>query len=233
MMHKHPPRLITQTCFENNKIVSYGLIVYAINDKKCIIVQRKHSVEFLFLLLGQYRGSILPFLISSITEDEHQLIQQLLNKSISFSDVFQLVGLEEKDVAYGTLRFLEHTEDIKRLISKTAHFRALKWTWPKGRYSIEDGENEFKTALREFKEEVEIDLPSPLLISDRMVVETIKSLSCKTIETHCWLYMIRDIIPLPAVVDHKEVKDRQWMDIREASILLEQPHLLTQLAAYL
>lgn len=222
------PRLITETPFENNKIISYGLIVIAISTNRCIIVQRKHSVEFLIILLGHYRPSILPLLLPNITYDE-QIVFDLLLKSNeeTFLNVFNTIGLEQ-DVMYAHQRFQDAKETIAKFCQTPRVAPQLKWTWPKGR--LNDQEDGFACAMREFKEEVEIDLPPPIFLStEPIMVEQLKTLSCKTIETECWIYLIQDEIELSPVVDDPEVNDRQWETLKIALQKVQQEGLFEEI----
>lgn len=220
-----PPRIVTQTPFEINKIISFSLIVYAQSTKKCVILQRKHSVEFLLILSGHYRPSMLVFYLPYITNDELSILHQLTGDYNDFYYIFvNVIGLDKQDVDYALIRFIE-SKNIIHHYQNDNHVN-LQWTWPKGRLNIEDKENGLSCAYREFYEETEILLPAPLYVSDQpILVETIKTLSCKIIETYCWLYMIKDEIPFPPLINHKEVNDRQWIDLNDGLAKLNQTHL--------
>lgn len=221
------PRIVTQTPFEPNKIISFSLIVYAHTTKKCIILQRKHSVEFLLILSGQYRPSMLLFFLNCITNKELGLLQSRMNQTEFYDLYVNIVGLDKKDVDYAFLRLMESKSIINDYVGKD---NDLQWTWPKGRLNIEDKENGFTCACREFYEETEIKLPDPIYVSTNpLLVETIKTLSCKTIETYCWVYIIKDELPFPPLINHKEVNDRQWVPLHDALIKLNQTHLLQQI----
>lgn len=227
--HIFQPRLITHNPFENTKIISHALIVLALSTKRVICVQRLHSVEFLLLLMGQYRPSLIVLFLPNMTQLEHFCLMQLVDHDKEyFTHVYMNeVGLDERDLDYGYLRFEEVKPQIKEFLTKINTHSSLKWTWPKGRMSAEDKDDSFLCAKREFIEEVEIELPPPLYVSPHYLnVEIIKTLACKTIETRGWLYIIEDEVPLPPLMDHKEVSDRQWIDYREAVILLKQESLL-------
>ncbi|HSW76999.1 MAG TPA: NUDIX hydrolase [Candidatus Saccharimonadales bacterium] len=235
-VHIFYPRLVTETPFENTKIISYGLIVYAINTKRVIVVQRLHSVESLLILTGYYRPSLIPLLLPNTTLNEHDMFKKLIINDKQYYTEFCInhIGLDEKDVEYGYVRFLESKNIIDDVLSKNPAYQELKWTWPKGRLSPEDKNDGLLCAIREFTEEVEITLPPPVYISnDYIITETIKTLSCKMIETRCWVYVIDHEPQLPLLLQHKEVNDRQWIEVEQASILLKQPNLLYDLTYHL
>ena len=225
-MHLFVPRIVTQNPFENNKIISYSLIVYAKKTQRYVILQRKHSVEFLLTLSGHYRPSLLLFFLPKMTNEECQLLKQLLyqDKSYFYNIYVHVVGLNKKDVDYAYTRFLESQEPIDEFLKTNHHMSDLQWTWPKGRLNVnEDG---LSCAHREFLEETEILLSEPLYLSDQpILVESFKSLSCKVIETYGWLYVIEDEIPFPPLINHKEVNDRKWVSLTQALQMLNQENL--------
>lgn len=224
-------RLITSSPFEFKKIISYGLIVYSKSTSTCIIVQRKHSIEFLLLLLGHYRPSILPLLLLNITYNEYQLLNQLLeNNEIFFKSIFiDKIGLNENDLNYGYFRFLESKISIEQFYKlNKVNYNNLKWTWPKGK--LNKNENEFQCAKREFIEEVEIKLPPSIYQSSHyFTVENINTINYTNIETRCWLYIIKNEIELPSILNHPEVNNRKWMDLKLTLKLLNQENLLSYL----
>jgi ADP-ribose pyrophosphatase YjhB (NUDIX family) len=219
------PRLITQTSFENSKIISYGLIMIEKDTYDCIVVQRLHSVEFLLILSGQYRPSLICLLMPHITLEEIDIFQKLIDNHDLYKEVFINVGYDEKDYEYAYIRFLESKHIIQKSINKYNHNNDLKWTFPKGRLNIEDKEDGYSCACREFIEEVEHDLPEPLYISENYItIETIKTLGCKLIETRCWVYVVKDKFEL-LLTSNKEVSNRKWTSLNEALELMNKKSL--------
>jgi len=216
------PRLITQTNFEYTKVISYGLIVYSIADDECIIVQRLHSVEFLLILTGQYRPSILSLLIPNITREEIVILENLIDNYDLYKNIFiYQMGYDEKDLEYAYTRFNESKFIILKLINQIVHFNELKWTFPKGRLNSDYYENTFECAKREFIEEVESELPEAKYISSEyIIVESLKTLECKYIETRCWLYIIDKKFELLPTINHSEVNDRKWVSLDTALTLM-------------
>ena len=234
--HIFYPRLVTQTPFENTKIVSHALCVFALDTRCVIVVQRKHSVECLLFLMGHYRPSMVTLLLPNMTSDEHALLLILTQQGKDFyTHVFEdVVGLDTRDLDYGYIRFGECKQVIVDWLDKTPQSCDLKWTWPKGRLSMEDEDDGLVCAKREFVEEVEVELPEAVVVSDHdMVVETIKTLTCKCVETRCWLYVVKQQFDLPPLVDNKEVNDRRWMPIDDALQLLKQPDLMDFIQPYI
>ena len=229
-------RIIVYTPFMNNKIISYGLIVYAEETNRCVILQRKHSIEFLLILSGNYRPSILILLLPSITFEEMNIIEKLLNNDKKyFEDIFiNTICLEQVDLDYAYLRFMDSKDIINKYIKDTINnktYSNLRWTWPKGRVNVDDKETYLQCAIREFKEEVEIDLPKAKYISPNYhVVESVRTMTGKIIETRCWLYVITHEIIFPPLTNHKEVNDRKWVPLDVAISLFNQPNIYKLIA---
>jgi len=230
------PRLVTQTPFENTKIISYALCVLALNTRAVILVQRAHSVECLLVLMGHYRPSMVCLYMPNMTSDEHTLFYILAQQDKDFfTHVYvDVVGLDTRDMEYGYTRFCECKETIMTWLLNHNQSCELKWTWPKGRLSMEDAEDGFMCAKREFVEEVEVALPEAVYVSENYtVVETIKTLSCKCVETRCWLYVIQTQFELPPLKNNKEVNDRCWMALDDALQLLNQPPMVDVIQCYM
>ena len=216
MDKKH--RLVLSTPFVNRSIISYGLIVYSSDTRKFVIIQRKHSVEFLLYMKGLYRLTHLPFLLSSITSDEAQLISLSLDPDSFHHIYFDLLDLDESSYFYAITRMTESRDYIKTLLSSLdLSQNRLAWTWPKGRISFTGSEREppFSCAKREFEEEVEISLPPPLILSKTYIIETIQTLTGRSIESRYFFYVIPFEIPLSSPDSHPEVSDRKWVSFDE------------------
>lgn len=219
------PRLITSTNFDKSKIISHGLILYAKDTKECIIVQRLHSVEFLLIFTGQYRPSLIPLLIPNLTKEEILILKKIINDNTLFKNVFLEMGYK-KDLDYAYIRFIESINLIQECIDRYSYNNKLKWTFPKGRLNIEDVDG-FTCACREFVEEVEHELPKAIYISPHyFVVENLKTLGCKNIESRCWLYVVEHKFDLLPIINHTEVNDRKWILLEKALHYINKDELL-------
>lgn len=214
------PRVIIETPFYQKKIRSYGLIVYALNTNRCIVVQRKHSAEFIIIICGHYRKSYLCLLLKWITDQEIIFLQNLFTLTQNqFNQQLLDLGLDQADLNYAYIQWNQNNYIIQQFINNLTHtsYNTLNWTWPKGRLNVDDYETGYMCALREFEEEVEMTLPDPLYVSTTFInLNMIKTINNKLIETYCWLYVIQDEIELPLLVNHKEVMQRQWISLEEA-----------------
>lgn len=227
-------RIIIYSPFAKRSIISYGLIVYAQKSKKFIIIQRKHSVEFLLFVRGFYRISYITFLLSNITNEEYKIITDCVNGVVPFATLyFNQLKLDKRGYEYALTRFSEIRSIFISNLSKITTHNVLTWTFPKGRLEYSHGlstekETPFECALREFNEEVEIILPPAIYISSNYLTEQINTITGRNIESRFWIYIIDDEIVLPAFNDHPEISDRKWVDFESCKQLINNDKLLAE-----
>ncbi len=228
-------RLVLETPFSSRSIVSYGLIVYAKDTNRWAVIQRKHSVEFLLFIRGLYRLTHLPLILSCITEQESLIIIKCLKegpeifKSIYLNDL----GLCQDSLNYALIRMAESRNIVLNLLPKlNLTNNTLSWSWPKGRLLISSDsfnkETPFDCAKREFMEEVEIDLPPPIFISDSYINEITKTMMGRNIESRYWIYIISNEISMTPPNCHLEVANRFWVDTTTCQTLINHDTLFSQ-----
>jgi hypothetical protein len=226
------PRLITDTTFASKNIVSYGLIVYARDTQRWAIIQRKHSVDFVLFFKGLYRPVHLPMMISAITVPEAEIIKNCSKLGPTYFSKIYLdeLGLPLTCLEYSQIRMAESLKIVNRLLTKLdIQNNTLAWTWPKGRLSYDSGkESPFECAVREFTEEVEIVLPLQAAISQDCIVETVKAIDCRNVESRYWVYVIDHEIPMSAPQGHPEVSNRMWATTEECATRLHSRITLEQ-----
>lgn len=231
--------LTTRDIIKNNRIilrypeksviptVSYGLIVYAMKTRKWVLVQRKHTAEFLVFIKGYYRLVHIPLLLSRCTKHEIKHIRAAVKNLDYFTDLYSKILCQPADgLSNAQLRFSEVLQLLPKLLSKLKNSESnLTWSWPKGRAIVGVQKEDCLTAAkREFEEEVEVTIPEAELISDTFITETYTTIGGKIITSHYWLYIVTDEFPIPDVDKHPEVKDRGWYSTTDSSVLLS-PHL--------
>lgn len=222
-MDKISGRVVVDTPFKTQTVISYGLMVYAVNTARWLIVQRKHSAEYILFLTGNYRRSYLPFLLSRITKAEYDKIVICVSQIEAFDELYLIEHqLEIFTFKYAKTIFMENLTLIKSLLTSVVLGTTLQWTWPKGRLqSFYEKENPILCAKREFVEEVEIELPKAVYISKHYITNVFKTINQRLIETRLWLYVIDEEITIPALSNrHLEVGDRKWASNLEVSGLL-------------
>lgn len=209
-------RLVLDTPFSTRSTISYGLIVYARDTKRWAIIQRKHSVEFILFIRGLYGLTHLPLLLKCITSNEANIITKCITEGTEFFRNIYLndLNLDPSGLEYALIRMAESHKIVINLLNKLdLSSNELKWTWPKGRLHISsDRETPFSCAQREFTEEVELELPTALFISDTYISENIRTISGRNIESRYWIYIIPHEVPMSHPQSHPEVSNRQWVD---------------------
>lgn len=209
-------RVILSTPFTIRPIISYGLMVFAKDTKRWVIVRDKHSPEYILLMKGYYRRTFTKLLLSKLTSEESKKIIFYLTSTV---DVFANVYLNELKLAkigllFAIVRMAESRNDILEMINDLdVSENTLPWTWPKGRIqSYYHKETNFECAMREFKEEVEIDLPPSILSSDNYIEESTSTLTGRKLESRLWIYVIPNELELSKPINHPEVCERIWVD---------------------
>lgn len=231
-MNNNTYRLIINSNFNIKPIISYGLIVYAKNTDRWVLVQRKHSVEFILYMKGWYELSYLSILLNNITLDEKYIIYNCLSKDPEyFINVYlNELYLPADDLSYALIRVYETYDIVINLINhiNTCN-NELSWNWPKGRINnIPKKENSFDCAKREFEEEVEINLPPYTYLSDNYLTENINTVCRRNIESRYWIYVIDNEITIPEIKNNHEVSNRKWATTDECFTLIKHKKFFEQ-----
>lgn len=223
-------RLIVDSSFKYKTTISYGLIVYAKNTKRFLLVCRKHSIDFLLFIKGCYRKTTLPFILNKITPDEAKIIPFLNDESEFYKYFVEELGFDKEDFDYAYSRYLENLDCAKNIIySYNLENNKLSWGWPKGRLNISPKETPFSCALREFKEEVGVNVPPFIYKSDKFYIDRIKTFFGRIIESRYWIYIIENEFPLSNVeLTNKEISNRQWFTYEECKNILSNPNILIE-----
>jgi len=220
---KHYHQRSNSVSYHGNPTTSYGLIVLSVETGRWVLVQRKHSAEFLVLIRGYYRLVHLPLLISKLMPSEVEHLKRAIAQLDYFEELYLKVLCQAPDgLSYARLRFSELLELLPGLFSKIdVSSNTLSWSWPKGRPLVgHHKEDSLVAAKREFTEEVEVELPPPLLVSDQLITEQYLTIAGKLINAHYWLYLVGEEFPITAPTQHPEVRSRGWYSITHSASLL-------------
>jgi len=209
-------RIIVSTPFNLRTVISYGLMVFAKDTKRWVIVRDKHTAEYILIIKGYYRSTFTRFLLSKITVEESKIIKNCLTSTIDvFIDLYlNYLKLEKDGLLYAIIRMAESRNNILKILDDLdISENTLPWAWPKGRmqnYFLK--ETGFECAIREFKEEVEIDLPPSILNSDNYIEENVVTVTGRKLESRFWIYVIPNELELHKPMNNSEVSDRIWAD---------------------
>jgi len=194
-----PRRIILHSPFKQSVIKSYGIILYAKDTGRWLLVQRNHSPEYVELLRGSYIHSNIPILLAGIDKSELFSLKRILLENNS-----------ERKKKYFAIEFYStlHTGSIDQGYSKLLDNHNIladsvhdiiplhdypEWLWPKGRSSKTD-KSQHSTALREFEEESKISarLINPLIINGNytIIVESYVGRNSRIYTTKLWIYTI-------------------------------------------
>lgn len=219
-------RMVTSTPFTEPSVISYGLIVFAKDTGRCVVVQDRHTTEFLLIFRGFFRKTFTKFLLSKLTIDESEMIIKCLNNDTeTFINIYlNDLKLDEDSLLYALVRMADSRNDILKIIKELNVINnSLPWNWPKGRTRISwMKEGALECAKREFLEEVEITLPAPLNISKTYISDQITTVTGRNIESRYWIYIIPNEIPLSTPTSNPEVINRKWVDIETCSQIIPQ-----------
>ena len=234
MIEKQNYRIILNLDFTFKCIISYGLIVYNLENCRWLLTQRKHSVEFLIYCSGDYRISGVPVLLMNMTSSEINEIKKCFQDPEYFQELYSSLQLDTADYLYALERLKDSKEIVLEYTNNHQINNELRWTWPKGRVDY-DNQNEtgWECACREFFEEVGVRLPEYELISNHPVIENFKTLDGKIIESRYWIVIIRNQFELPADVSSNcEVCDRRWVTTSEVTQLLKDHKLFNEVVKF-
>ena len=175
---------------------SYGFILLKIVNRelKILLVQRKFSLSFQEFILGKYKlydFQRIEKMFKTMTISEKELIKdksfnELWNSIWSFSDEMNKIEAiqKKKEISnnrYTVLYDSDTFSNLNYLTNTESIFDEPEYTFPKGRKN--SGESSFAAAVREVKEETELELGQ-----DYVHLTNIKPLSERYIGNDSHLY---------------------------------------------
>lgn len=215
MDHKQERRLVINHPFAVRSIISYGLIVYAQDTGRTLIVQRKHSADFLLIIKGLYRPSNLPYMLCGITSAEASILRKCIESKSHFEEVYNLMKMDPNQFPWACIRLNQSKDDIIYILDRIdLSENQLSWFFPKGRLSC-NREIPFECAKREFNEEVECPIPDPTYLFDQYITEKVKISNNFVIENLMWLYIVDTEFKITKPKNNDEVEDRIWVTLSE------------------
>lgn len=171
---------------------SYGIILYNLETQKWLMIQRKHTVEFLCIIKGRYPLSCIPEKLGRLTNRELNCIRDIINGG---RDRYMKIILETYHKVKNIESTWTHFSYSISLISKCILMiensnRELPYLWAKGNRNYNSDETDFGCAMRELEEESGITkLPDDMLVIDRITqYDNEKS---QTFTTDCWICVIQ------------------------------------------
>ena len=228
--HKFPSRIIVKSPFQKRINVSYGIVAYAWDTRKWLLVQHRYTLQFVNILRGSYRNSELPFLLQGLTTKELEQLRELTLDSFNFNSIFFRIfpQLCVEDEIYGKERFFANGTLFLGYKPSDNQPANPGWMFPKG-FTRSKIENSVDCALRSFKEETGLEITrkeksffgrDPFCERDESETEAIGCLQ-QRYETRCWLAIFMKERPLPRESDMDEHSQKRWVSESEAMSLLD------------
>jgi hypothetical protein len=233
-----PQRLIVTSHYLERRIKSFGVIAYCLSTNRWLLVQRKNTPVFLFIMRGSYRQVDLKIYVPNLYITEiyklHKILDYYINtKNINLNDydifdsIFDMVIYtydKDLDRKYAKMRFYQSRYILKELLEQNPKgINDIEWLWPKGRLQKTSGqETPYQCAVREFREETGINIKTEpirsknqILVSQTQTInEHFRGINNKNYETRCWLFIFTKIyFPSPVIQTNKpsEIGNRLWM----------------------
>lgn len=216
-------RLMFYNPHRRRHIISYGIVAYAKDTERYLVVRRRFSPHYLIFLSGSYRISNMPLLLLGMTQEELRLIRRMLYNNIEYQDVVKLV-LPLVDMKYAVCRWTRHQDEICRLLNHIQHTTDSpaepEWLFPKGR--SEWNEAPLTAALREFREEtgVEVNDTDLVILNEHPITITHMADNDFIYETQYFVACVSSELVLPATFTNFEIAFRRWHTRQELATLL-------------
>ena len=136
--------------------LSYGIVLF--NDKNEIVMIEKHdSISYIEFIRGKYKledKNYIQLLIDRMSEPEKQKIQ-----NYTFNQLWNDIWYSEentKEYHKSNKKYDEIKDNLKYYVDKSnKNYKYNEWEIPKGRRNLNETDKE--CAIREFKEETDID----------------------------------------------------------------------------
>lgn len=228
-----PNRIILQSPFVDKTLVSYGIIAFAQDTSRWLLVRRRHSPDFIFFMRGSYRKSEIPRLLLGCSSLELSKLNDILQGFTTFEHVFhETISNFRRDFEYANERFQDSLPSLRLVLPRISGESTTEWLWPKGRLHARY-ETPYVCAVREFCEETGLsignkstyrDSESPYLASTKSITESFRSNNGYIYETRCWVYIFPYEITTPAIdnLDSPgEIGECRWVSEDEAASLLK------------
>lgn len=157
--HTFPSRTIIQSPFQKPIALNYGIIAFAWDTRKWMLVQASYTCEFLRILEGLYRNAELPRLLKHITIQELASLQKLSKSCFHFNALFHRVFPHKstEELVYAKERFLSNGMIFLHYEIHRDQAASIRWRFP---YSspLDSRENSVDCALRAFKDYTGLDI---------------------------------------------------------------------------
>ena len=218
-----PRRVIITSSHREKKINSYGILAYAKDTNRWLLIQCNYNPGLTYILYGAYRPAYIQTILLNLQLEEINSIKDIVNcenydQGLDlFTEYFKKHFLNEPTSSYAYDRLLDLKDEILEF-STESNLISSPYGVPKGRSRYK--EEPFKAACREFKEETGIEISSASHVLDGTVYIENPGISGRRYNIMCWVCIFETQPPLDdfEVYDTDEIRSREWVKLDLDSI---------------
>jgi 8-oxo-dGTP pyrophosphatase MutT (NUDIX family) len=235
-------KLITNLSLDNSKLnitlIKYNIlnIIQKNFDKiKFLLIRRKHSLGYLEFIRGKYKiteedkilsllSIMTPFEKDKILSKEFDELWTDIWRKTSYMQIYQTEYTRSKK----KFKSLKNNNKLSQLIKKTTlKFLTPEWGFPKGKRA--NYENNFNTALREFKEETGLEKEDIAIIKNMDPIEEIFFGSNGIKYKHIYYFALycgeEKLLKIKKLeTEFQEIGDIGWFNYIETTNLIRDYH---------
>ena len=145
----------------NQPICSYGIILYKYqdNEKKYLMIRRKHTLGYIVLIRGKYtlhNTQKIQIEVDRLTmEEKEKILNNTFDENWDYLWTGHYTQKYNKEKTYAHSRYNANFDKIKEcILASSTRWLEPEWEFPKGRLHMD--ETMLNGALREFTEETNI-----------------------------------------------------------------------------
>lgn len=199
---------------------SYGLIVYASETGKWLLIREKYSPFFSLIMRGLYRESSLPLLFDGMTSTEIDLLKILCSDYDRLLSLYNKMFTNKKELFSPTYTYSRLQSPIVKTLLHNGRTNPKEyWSIPSGKPMY--NEDSLSCAIRECYEETGIKIDFDKCVMGNSITENILLFSggllCKTY----WPVTLPNESKLPNISTlQNEVEEARWVTNEDAKLIL-------------
>ena len=226
-----PRRVIITNPHREKKISSYGVIAYAKNTRRWLLVQCKYSPGLSYIFYGAYRPAYIQNILLNMIRSEVEWIKKVVGlPEDEGKEEFARAYQENLGRPLESFQAYDRICDLKNEILEydvSQNLGERTFSVPKGRSSPR--EDSRKAALREFREETGVS--APYLFPETVFLEN-SGMTGRRYNIKCWICVIEEEVDLNnhPEFDKYEIEDRAWVEFDLKAIPLG--YIVTEYISY-
>lgn len=212
-----PRRVIITSSHREKKINSYGIIAYAKDTDRWLLIQCNYNPGLTYILYGAYRPAYIQTILLNLQLEEINTIKEIVRASDEdgrrlFVDYFKKHFLNEPTSLYAYDRLMDLKDEIINF-STEGNLESSTYGIPKGRARYR--EEPFDAACREFIEETGISVEDASCVLDETIFIENSGISGRRYNVQCWICIFdtQPVLEKFQVYDTDEIKSRGWVKL--------------------